>query len=97
LKKLNKGYLDFRQYLKYSDKNIPKLLLNVITQEEFDKSRNYGKEKTMFAIIKKFIEHSITLYILYYSFLPYLWNKSEDILIHFGFSSNYEVNSFLLK
>lgn len=83
--------MDFRQYIQYSNPNLPSILQNVISKEEFDKSRKYGKDKMKFAIFKNSIEHIITLLILYYGLLPKIWQTAGKITSYFNYDESYEV------
>jgi STE24 endopeptidase len=72
-------YLDFRQYLKFSNnKGIPKELKDHVKGETFTKAIAYRKDLFAFKIIEAIFSFVFSITFLVCGYLPYLW----DVAVH---------------
>jgi len=86
-------YLDIRQHQNYKIKNIPSKIkpLDIITQDQFEKSQAYGLDKSNFGFFHDFLDFLQNMAILIYGALPFLWNYSLSLIERYGYSADYEI------
>lgn len=85
-------YLSKRQRKIYNDsKTVPSELSGVVDQETFDKARLYNLDKSNFGFWSGLWNQLLTLLILWFGGIPFLWNISENILKNYGYGNNYEI------
>ncbi|OIR57100.1 MAG: CAAX prenyl protease 1 [Amphiamblys sp. WSBS2006] len=66
-------YVDERQRRVLDTKTIPDAAKKFCTQETFDKSRRYGKEKIVLRMMATLAEHGLFHLVLLGGFVPYCW------------------------
>ncbi|KAL1918666.1 uncharacterized protein VTP21DRAFT_2688 [Calcarisporiella thermophila] len=91
-------YLNYRQYRKYLDRERPKQLEPMVTQEDFSKAQAYGSDKIRFEFISAFYGSALqgTL-LLVYDVLPLLWNWSGDLIMKYGgYGPKYEITQSIV-
>jgi len=81
-------YLYQRQLKCYKGKERPSELKDVITEEEFKKSQEYGYTRLVFKIFTSNLMFYIEMILYYIGFIPYLWDLSGQILGRFGYYNN---------
>lgn len=87
-----------RQYPLYSKTSPPEALARHISQEDFEKSQIYGKDKAQFALFSKLFSQCVDSAMLQYGFYAWCWGAAGTILAKFGYGSDYEVsNTFNLS
>ncbi|OWR44352.1 prenyl-dependent CAAX metalloprotease [Danaus plexippus plexippus] len=85
-------YLSLRQRKIYkTNKNIPEDLKTMLNEEQFEKARIYGIDKTNLKIAKEFYSMTITSIILYKRWISVAWHKSEGIAEIFNVSPKQEI------
>ena len=73
------AYLDIRQLLKfYSGATLPKDLKSYVTQETFDKSIAYGKDKFSFKMVESTFAFIEGVAFILLGYLPFVWDMSEQ-------------------
>jgi STE24 endopeptidase len=77
-------YLDYRNHLKYKTLQLPAKLANLVKEDVFIKSQKYNLDKSTFGFIEGFISHIMSLAILWYGVLPYIWYLSEQLIVPYG-------------
>lgn len=72
-------YLDIRQYLKFfSGATIPKELKSYVSDETFDKSIAYGKDKFAFKMVESAFSFVEGVAFIFLGYLPFAWDMSEQ-------------------
>ncbi|KAI5308294.1 hypothetical protein KEM55_006075, partial [Ascosphaera atra] len=74
------SYLSWRQYKCLCGKKPPKALQGEVSQEKFDRSQEYGREKTRFVFIADIYEKIYSLSFIKYDVLPKLWSVAGHIV-----------------
>lgn len=77
-------YLNIRQWKRFHVKTLPEELKSIESQEEFEKSQNYGLDKISFSMVKNYLSVMQKIIILYFNILPYVWDLCSDILLYYG-------------
>ncbi|XP_074033348.1 CAAX prenyl protease 1 homolog [Leptinotarsa decemlineata] len=73
-------YLAIRQFSKAKNTNeLPPVLKNVMTKEDFEKSRQYSLAKLRFGFVKDAQNILVTSAVIYYGVLAHIWNYSYSI------------------
>ncbi|KAF9072524.1 peptidase family M48-domain-containing protein [Rhodocollybia butyracea] len=85
------SYLLLRQYPLYSKTSPPEALASHITQEDFEKSQKYGKDKAKFSIFSKLFSQCVDSAMLQYGFYAWCWGAAGTILGKFGYGTDYEI------
>lgn len=81
-------YLCFRQHRKLlSVKKRTAELEQLLSEQEFKKTRAYALDKSSFGFISGLITQLIYWSMLYYEFIPYVWSVSADVLVKIGFTA----------
>ncbi|KNA19824.1 hypothetical protein SOVF_057760 [Spinacia oleracea] len=84
-------YLDLRQHAAHKLPTLPKPLVEVISQEKFEKSRAYSLDKSAFHFVHEFVTIVLDSGILYFGILPWFWNKAGDFLVYAGLNAENEI------
>jgi len=84
-------YIDLRQYWRFKATERPSNILGLITEENFKKAQEYQKEKMEFHLFTTFNDFVTQLVVIYFFIVPYVWNKSGEILTKIGLDGNSEV------
>lgn len=84
-------YLDIRQHSALKLPTLPKALQGVISQDKFEKSRAYTLDKSCFHFVREAVSTLMDITILYFGALPWLWKKSGDLVLYFGFNADNEI------
>lgn len=75
------NYLSYRQFLvEKKTTSVPKVLLDVIDEPTFQKSRVYAIDKGLYSFAHGFYSQIETYLILFYGALPMVWNLSASQL-----------------
>lgn len=73
-------YLDHRQYHHISKPNMPVELKELGSEEEYQKSRIYGKDKLAFGMVSKIVQHIIGVAVLFFGAYPLMWQYGTMIM-----------------
>ncbi|ANB14661.1 Ste24p [Sugiyamaella lignohabitans] len=79
-------YLSYRQYQVLKKPSPPKELDNVITQETFKKTQEYGRAKAKFGFFTSFFSFVQNVAILKYDLLPKMFGLAGKFLAAYGHS-----------
>lgn len=85
------GYLDLRQMIRFYTEGhkLPKDLHGYVTQETFEKSIAYCKDKFSF----KMVESSVTFFegiaFITLGYLPYIWDVSQQLILRYSGDSSH--------
>ncbi|PSR76912.1 hypothetical protein PHLCEN_2v8136 [Hermanssonia centrifuga] len=88
---LFESYLLLRQYPLYSKKTPPPVLADHFTQEVFDKSQTYGKDKAKFSLFAGLYKQAIDSAFLHYGIYAWAWEVGGNLISKFGYGSEYEI------
>lgn len=82
-------YLDIRQLRKFSkNSGIPAELKAAVSDETFQKSISYRRDKFHFQIFSNTYNLILSLAFLYLGYLPYIWDQSAALAVSFGLMKN---------
>eukprot|EP00252_Welwitschia_mirabilis_P016005 TRINITY_DN35466_c0_g1_i1.p1 TRINITY_DN35466_c0_g1~~TRINITY_DN35466_c0_g1_i1.p1 ORF type:complete len:425 (-),score=70.04 TRINITY_DN35466_c0_g1_i1:276-1550(-) len=84
-------YLDLRQHATLKLPYLPKPLEGVVSQEKFEKSRAYSLDKSCFHFVHAAVNIMMDAAILLMGALPWLWQKSEDLVQKLGLNPQNEI------
>lgn len=84
-------YLDVRQHAAHKLPTLPKPLVEVISQEKFEKSRAYSLDKSRFHFFHEFVTIVLDSAILYFGILPWFWKKAGEFLVDTGLNAENEI------
>ncbi|KXS21577.1 hypothetical protein M427DRAFT_65593 [Gonapodya prolifera JEL478] len=73
-------YIQYRQHKKLSEKHVPTALSQIVTQETFDKSQSYGRDRSLFLFVSSAYSQLQTAVILGFDLLPALWSSSAHVV-----------------
>lgn len=79
-------FFDFRQLLRLHEKKMPKLVKEIVSQDEFEKARVYALDKANFGVIASLYNLVETTAMLYFNVPAYFWRIVEEFLINYGYS-----------
>ncbi|KAI3996044.1 hypothetical protein MKX01_038444 [Papaver californicum] len=85
------SYLDLRQHKAIKLPTLPKSLQGVVSNKKFEKSRAYSIDKSNFHFVHEAVSTLINTLILYCGILPWLWTKSGDFMVSYGFNVENEI------
>uniref|UniRef100_A0AC35TIM8 CAAX prenyl protease n=1 Tax=Rhabditophanes sp. KR3021 TaxID=114890 RepID=A0AC35TIM8_9BILA len=81
-------YLSWRQYRVHLDtEKRPDNVKDIIEIDEYDKARLYKLDKHRFGFFSSGFAHVMNVVVLWYGFLPYLWDVSSNINKSMGWES----------
>ena len=83
-------YLDFRQYKKFTETEMPKDIKSFVEQKFFNDSQSYNRDVKHFGIIKSVFYHVYEVFTLYFTFVALVW-ESDYVLSYLGLDPNSEV------
>lgn len=72
-------YVDYRQHLQISLPKRPTELAPFCTEEEYEKSREYGMDSSRFNMISKSIQHILAVVLLFSGAYLWLWALAEHL------------------
>ncbi|KAH7816052.1 putative Metalloprotease [Monocercomonoides exilis] len=84
-------YLEYRRIRKQRDARIPKYFAQVLSQEEYDKSRAYITVRAKLSILKEILSAVELFVVVYFKLYVIMWNLSERIAFSFGFNKDSEI------
>ncbi|EIN06828.1 metalloendopeptidase [Punctularia strigosozonata HHB-11173 SS5] len=84
-------YLLLRQYPLYSKKEPPAVLKDHFSQETFDKSQTYGRDKAKFALFSGLYKQVLDSALIHYGAYAWSWSIAGKLLARFGYSAEYEI------
>eukprot|EP00245_Coleochaete_scutata_P015436 TRINITY_DN687_c0_g1_i1.p1 TRINITY_DN687_c0_g1~~TRINITY_DN687_c0_g1_i1.p1 ORF type:complete len:429 (+),score=85.40 TRINITY_DN687_c0_g1_i1:15-1301(+) len=84
-------YLDVRQHAALKLPTLPPTLQGVVSPEKFKKSQAYTLDKSNFGFLKGAIGTVESLATLWFFLLPWMWEKSEKAVAHFGYDKDNEI------
>jgi len=84
-------YLDFRQHIKLCEKERPTKIVDIVSEEKFEKAQAYGRDKSAFAFFRGAVSMLEGSAILWYGMLPFVWNYSTNLLESWGYGKEYEI------
>ncbi|XP_068125047.1 CAAX prenyl protease 1 homolog [Hyperolius riggenbachi] len=91
------AYLASRQRKIYRNTtHVPAELGNIMDPETFEKSRLYQLDKSTFSFWSGLYSEVEGTFILVLGGIPFLWNVSEQMLDHAGFTPEYEITHSLI-
>ncbi|CAF0792174.1 unnamed protein product [Adineta ricciae] len=89
-------YLSYRQYRNFKHRRtVPTELVDVMTDEQLEKSRLYAMEKIRFSQIHSIYDEVEGTVLLLIGVLPWLWSTSGSILSKFGYHNYDTVQSIV--
>jgi STE24 endopeptidase len=80
-----------RQFPLYSKKEPPAALKDHFSQETFDKSQAYGRDKAKFALFSGLYKQIMDSALIHYGTYAWSWNLAGKFLAKFGYGGEYEV------
>ncbi|KAK9694531.1 zinc metalloprotease [Basidiobolus ranarum] len=84
-------YLSYRQHCKLQEPRRPKAIEDIVTEEEFEKARQYGLDKSRFGFISGAWSQFENTMLIQYEFLAWAWGVSGSLIGYFGYGSEYEI------
>ena len=81
-----------RQYPLYSKTEPPPVLKDHFSQEVFDKSQKYGKDKAKFALASGLYRQVVDSAMLQYGMYAWAWEAGGRFLTKVGYSTEHEVS-----
>ncbi|KEP46996.1 CAAX prenyl protease [Rhizoctonia solani 123E] len=84
-------YLTYRQFPNYSRPHPPTALKSHFTDEVFNKSQRYGKDKARFSLVSKLYSQLLETGMITLGAFPWAWKVSGSLLARFGYGPEYEI------
>lgn len=84
-------YLDIRQHAALKLPRLPKPLVGVVSQENFEKSRAYSLDKSHFHFVHEAVTILLDTAILYFGVLPWFWKISGNLVAYMGLDAENEI------
>eukprot|EP00347_Sterkiella_histriomuscorum_P021201 403334852 len=72
-------YLNWRQYKKYCEKEMPKEITTIVTIEQFEKSQAHNKDKMEFELLKNYLEQFESTLWQLFRMPVWLWGYSVQL------------------
>ncbi|KAI0804709.1 metalloendopeptidase [Irpex lacteus] len=88
---LFESYLLLRQYPLYSKTAPPPALAAHFTDEVFQKSQTYGRDKAKFALFSGLYKQVIDSLLLHIGFYAWAWETAGSLIGKLGYGSEYEI------
>ncbi|KAG8684614.1 hypothetical protein FRC08_013600, partial [Ceratobasidium sp. 394] len=85
------SYLIFRQYPNYSRPHPPAALREHFTDEVFQKSQRYGRDKARFQVVSKLYSQLLETGMIVFGAFPWAWGTAGNILAKYGYGPEYEI------
>ncbi|TPX70608.1 Ste24 endopeptidase [Spizellomyces sp. 'palustris'] len=85
-------YLNYRQHRKLREPKLPPTMAGVVKDEDFQKARSYGLDKSRFQFFSDAFDQLQSTAFIVYDFLPYFWNLAGVALAKFGYGEDYEIS-----
>ncbi|RUP50100.1 peptidase family M48-domain-containing protein [Jimgerdemannia flammicorona] len=90
-------YLSWRQYRKLQEKNRPKAVVDIVSQEDFDKAQAYGSDKARFGFVAGSYSQLETTVFILFGALPWLWDLSGTWMLRVGgYGPEYEITQSII-
>ena len=86
-----------RQYPLYNKTEPPAVLAPHLNDDEFQKSKAYGKDKAKFSIFSGLFGQSLGSAMIHYGFYSWAWGTAGHFLARYGYGPQYEVSFFIIK
>ncbi|KAG8735911.1 hypothetical protein FRC10_010011 [Ceratobasidium sp. 414] len=90
------SYLIFRQYPNYSRPTPPAALKEHFTEEVFQKSQRYGRDKARFQVVSKLYSQLLETGMIVFGAFPWAWSTAGDVLTKFGYGPEYEITQSIV-
>ncbi|EPS96954.1 hypothetical protein FOMPIDRAFT_1150347 [Fomitopsis schrenkii] len=88
---LFESYLILRQYPLYSKPAPPPALAEHFTDEVYQKSQTYGKDKAKFSLLAGLYKQLVDSGMLHYGVYAWAWNVAGRLTARFGYGPEYEI------
>jgi len=85
------SYLLLRQYPLYSKKKPPPALAAHFSQDVFEKSQAYGKDKAQFGLISGLYRQIVDTLFIHYGLYAWAWSTAGTLITNFGYGPEYEI------
>jgi STE24 endopeptidase len=82
----------YRQFPNYSRPHPPTALKSHFTDEVFQKSQRYGRDKALFQVVNKLYSQILETAMITMGAFPWAWQTAGNILAKFGYGPEYEVH-----
>jgi STE24 endopeptidase len=86
-----------RQFPLYSKKEPPEILAPHFTQEVFEKSQRYGRDKAKFSLVAGLYKQCLDSVVLQLGFYAWSWTLAEKLITRAGYGSQHEVCHFVYR
>lgn len=80
-------YLDYRQYQKLKETQIPKELRSLVNHEKYFQTQLYNIDNAKFEFITKLYNHLESIILLYFCVGPWVWEKIGNILLALNYKT----------
>lgn len=89
--------LRLRQYPLYSKKAPPPALKEHFTDDVFQKSQAYGKDKARFSLFSGLFKQVLDSVFLHYGIYAWAWTVAGNLIAKLGYGEEYEVRLLFLS
>lgn len=81
-----------RQYPLYSKTAPPAKLAAHVSDDVFQKSQKYGRDKAKFALVSGLVKQTFDSLALHYGYYAWAWEASGEVISRFGYGEEFEVS-----